>query len=762
MENTYIGAAVERVEDMRFLKGRGQFVDDLAIEGSLHAVLVRSPVAHGLIRKIDSAAALAVPGVQAVITAADIGSPVPRIPLRLWALPELQPYEQPVIADKKVRYVGEPVAVVIAESGALAEDAANAVELEIEPLDVVNNCSVALAGRSLLHDAQGTNVSIIYKGRKGNAEAAFASAHYVRREQFAVQRHMAMTMEPRGLVAKWDPEAATLTVWGAAKVPFFNRATLARLFNLAEGSVELIENDVGGGFGARGEFLPEDFLIPFAAKFVNRPVKWIEDRREHLLTMSHAREMDCDIELACTREGLILGLRGRVHADVGAYFRTNGTVSPRNATQFMAGPYRIPNIEVDSYALMTNKAPIGTYRGPGRFEVDFFRERMFDIVARELGIDPVEFRRRNLVMVGEMPYSLGAASPPERTEELDSGDYIETLDQCIQEFGWSEKQKLQGKLTKGEYHGIAIGCFVEGGAAGPRESARIVVERDGTISVFVGSTAVGQGLETVLSQIAADALEVPLERIRLFHGSTSYVKEGFGSFHSRSTVMGGSAILLAAQTLGAMLRREAATRLGCAEGEVSLADEEARGPRGDAIRWRDLAAAGANLSVEETFSNHKHTYAYGAAAAHVGVNPKTGIVRVLDYLLIEDVGRIVNPLTLQGQAIGSIVQGLGGTFLEHLAYDANGQLLTGSLADYLVPVATDFPNIRAIMVQRHKSPNNPLGAKGAGEGGIISVGGVIANAVAAALGSLGVSPRQLPLSPSNVWQLIDEARAATR
>jgi carbon-monoxide dehydrogenase large subunit len=580
----------------------------------------------------------------------------------------------------------------------------------------------------------------------------------VRRESFRVQRHMAMPLETRGLLAEWDGARGRLTVNGGAKVLFFNRRTLAKQLGLAEDAIDLVENDVGGGFGARGEFYPEDFLIPFAARHTGRPVKWTEDRREQLMTLNHAREAECDVEIACTRDGTILGLRGHAYVDVGAYMRTNGAVGARNVAQFMSGPYRIPNIDIDVALQLTNKTPVGTYRGPGRFETDFFRERFFDIVAGDLGLDRIEFRRRNLVSKAEMPYSIATITPFESKDEFDSGDYQATLDRCVQEIGWTEKAKLRGKLIDGRYHGLAIGCFIEGGAAGPKESARIVLEPAGDFSVFVGSSAVGQGLETAFAQIAADALEVPMERIRgVFHGSTSHVSDGYGAYHSRSIVMGGSAILAAVKEVQDAIRTQAAKRLGCAASDVTIVEgTKAVGPNGKSIALAGLASEG--ISAEGAFLNKKHTYTYGAHAAHVAVDPKLGHVELIDYVVVEDCGRIINPLTLRGQVIGSVVQGLGGAFMEHLMYDEHGQFLTGSLADYLVPTASDFPNIRAVMLEEYPSPINPLGAKGAGEGGIIAAGGVVANAVADALRTLGVQLRDLPLTPSRVWQLVDDAR----
>ena len=696
-----IGKPVERIEDLRLLRGRGSYVDDQHIDGMLHAAILRSSIAHGRIRRLAIDKARAMPGVQAVLTAAEIakGGPVPRIPLRLAPLPELVPYEQPVIAQQEVSYVGEPIAVVIADTLARAEDALEAIELEIEPLRAVVDC----------HEGP---LAIKYTATKGDALGA--SAPYRRKERFAVQRHTAVCMEPRGLLARWDGAQTKLTVSGAAKVPFSTRRMLAKNMDLPEECIDMLEPDVGGGFGVRGEFYPEDFLIPYAARRLGRPVKWTEDRRENLMASNHSREMDAELELLCEGDGTIVALRGRVWVDVGAYFRANGTIPPRNVAQFLSGPYRVPHIHVESYAHLTNKTPIGTYRGPGRYEADFFRERLFDMAARDLGIDPVEFRRRNLPAPDEMPYPLATVTPPEKQEELDTGDYAAALERCLAEFVWQEKAKLNGRLIDGRYHGCAVTCFIEGGAAGPRENARIELDGEGGATVYVGSANVGQGLETVCAQIAAEALSLPIEKIRVLHGSTTYLKEGFGAFHSRSVVMGGSAILDAA---------------------------------------RKIRETGAK-SADGTFAGHKHTYAYGAAAAQVAVDARTGHVQLVDYVMVEDVGRVINPLTATGQAVGAVVQGLGGTFLEHLQYDAEGQFLTASLADYLLPGADDFPNIRAIITGNSPSPNNPLGAKGGGEGGIVPVAGVVANAVAAALAPLKVEPRALPLSPPRVWELI--------
>ncbi|MGH7029958.1 MAG: xanthine dehydrogenase family protein molybdopterin-binding subunit, partial [Stellaceae bacterium] len=475
--NRYIGSPVERIEDLRFLHGHGQFVGDLKREGMLHAAILRSPVAHGRLTAIDATAALAVGGVRAVITAKDIGA-VPRIPLRLLPLPGTERFRQPVIAADRVRYVGEPVAVVLADSPALAEDGAGAIALDIEELPPAPDRQVSGRDEILLFEEAGTNAAMIFTGIKGDADAAFRDADYVGRHRFAVQRYTALPMEPRGLLAEWHAVEGRMTVLGAAKVPFFNRDTLAAMLGLPPAQVDLIENDVGGGFGARGEFYPEDFLIPFAARHVGRPVRWLEDRREHLTAMNHAREADCEIEIACRSDGTIQGVRGEVFVDLGAYVRTNGLIQPRTLAQCLTGPYRVPNVRLTSTALLTNKTPSGTYRAPGRYEGSFFCERLIELAARDLGIDSAEMRRRNLIGAGEMPYRLPRLEPvgPAGDTECDSGDYRETLERCLAEFGWDEKHALQGREIEGRYHGVAVAFFIEGGGAGPKETARLDLE----------------------------------------------------------------------------------------------------------------------------------------------------------------------------------------------------------------------------------------------------------------------------------------------
>ena len=757
--NAFIGSPMERVEDERFLTGKGCYVADIMRPGLLHACVLRSPMAHARIKHLDTSIARTHPGVVAVITAQDIDD-VPLIPIRQQALPEGEPYRQPVIADGKVRYVGEPIAVVVAGEQAVAEDALELIALDLEELPVVASAEEAKTSSTLIFESSSSNRPIVFKARRGDADKAFAEAPYTCRKTFYVQRHMAMPMETRGLMAEWDPERQALALYGAAKVPFFNRKTLAGMLGLGEHQVDLIEVDVGGGFGARGEFYPEDFLIPFAAKRLSRPVRWIEDRREHFLATNHAREARADVEIACTRDGRVIGLRGNIDVDIGAYVRTNVFTGPRNVAQFMSGPYDIANVGVDATCYVTNKSPSGTYRGPGRFESAFFTERLFDIAARDLGIDPAEIRRKNLIPEDKMPYQMPKMAHVDPSSETwcDGGAYAEVLDRCLAEFDWEKKRETQGRLINGRFHGVGLGCFVEGGAAGPREGCRMRLEADGSVTVHVGSSAIGQGLETILAQIAADALGLPMSRIRVLHGSTTLVKEGFGSFHSRSTVMGGSAVLVTAEKFQAALRATAAGRLGCAADAVAL-DEDGATAAGQRLTYADLAKDG--VDVEASFANSKHTYSYGAHAVQVAVDPGTGHVEILDYVTVEDVGRIINPATLHAQVVGAVAQGLGSVFLEHLQYDGNGQLQTGTLADYLMTTATEMPKVRSLSLGLRPCPNNPLGAKGAGEGGLIATGGAVTNAIASALQTLNVEPHELPLTPPRLWHLIDAARSGS-
>ena len=417
-----------------------------------------------------------------------------------------------------------------------------------------------------------------YTATFGDADAAFAKAEYTRKETFRCHRLTGLPLETRGQISEWDAAKKRLTVFGATKVLFFNRRTLAPMLGVTEADIDMIEVDVGGGFGVKGEFYPEDFLIPFAARLVGRPVKWIEDRREHLVATNHSREVDCELEIACNRDGTILAMRGQVSADMGAYIRTNGGVVPAKAAQFLPGPYRIRDIALTVEAFVTSKTPVGTLRAPGRFEANFFRERLLDIVADDLGLDPMEFRRKNLIKEAELPFHTGKLVPYEPETDFDTGDYHVTFERAVAEIGWDKNKSMQGRLIDGRYHGLAAVPFVESGGSG-KENSRLVIEKDGSVSVYVGSSVLGQGLETTLAQVAADTLKLPFERIRILHGSTTYLKEGFGTFASRSMVVGGCAVMDGCNNLLAAIRAAATERLGFPNEEIEIADGDGDGRR---------------------------------------------------------------------------------------------------------------------------------------------------------------------------------------
>jgi len=769
-----IGQPQLRREDARLLTGRGCFVDDFKCDGLHHAVVVRSPMAAGRIVAIDSAAARAAPGVVAVLDAADFAHCMKPIPLRGGILPGLQEYLQPVIARDRVCYVGEPIALVVATSRALAEDAAELVLPQIEATAPVVGFDAARKEAVLVHPATGRNIAERWQSRRGDADAAFARAAYTRKESFRCHRHSSVPLETRGLVARWDAARAHLEVLGAAKVPHFNRDVLAAMLGLAAAQVDLVELDVGGSFGARGEFYPEDLLVPAAARITGVPIKWIEDRRENLIAMNHAREMDCELEIAADRDGRILGLRGRLVADMGAYVRTTGVIAPAKAGNFLPGPYDIADYACDVEVVVTNRTPTGTYRGPGRYEANFFRERLIDMMAGDLGIDPAEVRRRNLVRRDQMPYPIGSLVPYEGPASYDSGDYPAVLARALDEIGYGALQAQRGRLVDGRYQGVGIGCFVDSTGPGPAEYARIRVKAPDAVEVFTGCSSSGQGHQTTFAQIAAEVLGLPFEHVRVLPCSTQGTARGGGTFHGRGIVMGGNAVRMAAETLRASWVALAAARSGVAAGRLACSDGAVHAPATDGAPssvvldlgtlCRDAAAgdaaAQAALEADVVYESRGCTFEYGTQVAHVAVDPETAQIEVLRLLTVEDCGNPVNPMIVHGQVVGAAVQGLSGTLLEEFVYDGEGQMLSGTFADYLIATATEFPRVDAISVNLAPPVHNPLGLKGVGEGGTEGVGAAVANAVADALRDFGLRLNELPLSPDRLARALRESRVS--
>ncbi|MDE0333592.1 MAG: xanthine dehydrogenase family protein molybdopterin-binding subunit [Defluviicoccus sp.] len=760
MAERMIGRALSRREDRRLLRGTGRFVDDFAPPGTAHMAILRSPFAHARIRSVDLAAARAAPGAIDAFCGADLDRPLPEIPFRLAGLSGFDRFLQQPIATSKARFAGEPVAVVVASDRYAAEDALAAIEVDYDPLPPVADPETAAESDTLVHEDAGDNVAIRYTVGRGDTEAAFAAAPYRRSERFRTHRQTALPLETRGLVADFS-DGNGLRLWGAAKVTYFNKRALVRAFGLPEDSVELIQLDVGGGFGVRGELYPEDYLVPIASRRVGRPVKWIEDRREHLTAANHSRDIVCTLEIAAERDGTILALRGRTVADLGAYARTNGGIVPVRTVQFLPGPYRIPNFSCEAEIVVTNRTPTGTYRGPGRFEANFFRERLIDLMAADLGLDPAEVRLANLLGPDELPFDIGELVPGDSGMAYSDGDYPAALRRLLDEAGYEGWRGRQGKTgADGRRHGLGIACFVESSAAGPPEHARIGADGSGRIEVRVGSSSFGQGVETGMIQIAADALGIAPDAIDVRHGTTSLLPDGSGSYHSRSTVMAGNAVAAAAAAFRERCIALAALRWNAETDSLVWRDGRVERAGGETIGIGTLAAfarsRGESLEAAGSFSNRgKVAWSSGAHAAHVAVDTETGEVAVLGYHVVEELGRVLNPMMVEGQAVGAAVQGIGGALLDRIRHDADGQLLTANLADYLVPASAEIPRIETVKLETHPANSNPLGFKGAGEGGIIAVGAAIANAIAHALGKSGEGPTELPVSPGDVLRLVD-------
>lgn len=750
-ENRYIGKSVNRLEDFRFLTGNGAFVDDVTLPGQAVMAILRSPHAHARILGIDFSGIHGLPGVIDAFArtevAAAFGGALPRIPLRLAPFPGFERMLQAPIASDRVRYVGEPVAVVVAENRYIAEDALEEIAVEYEILPAVTDIARSASGEVLLFEDAGENMGARYQVGRGDIDAAFAEADYTRRERFVTNRHAACPMETRGLIADFDGKRLRLI--GAGKVTYFNRRHLAPAFGLAESDIELIEQDVGGGFGARGELYPEDYLVPVASRRAGRPVKWIEDRRENLMACNHSREVVCDLEIAARRDGTILGMRATVQGDMGAYIRTNGGVVPSKTIQFLPGPYRVPAFAADMQALVTNKTPVGTYRGPGRVEANFCRERMIDMMARDLRLDPVDVRMKNLMTPDELPYRMGELVLNDPDATLDDGDYPAAFRRLLAEIDYPALKARSGEIRDGRAFGIGFACFIESSAAGPPESARVSLSDDGKIEIRIGASSVGQGVETGMAQICADTLGVPPDDMTVLHGSTTLLESGGGTFNSRNTVMAGNAVRMAAEALREKCVEQASLRWNVAADAIAFEDGGAR-HEGRTLSLTEIADFAGPLSAEATYANEgRVSYSYGAHVALVRVDTATGGVEIERYLLTEEIGRALNPAMVQGQAVGGVIQGIGGALLEQMHYDEDGQFLTASFSDYLLPTSAEAPPVTAIALQDSPSKMNPMGFKGAGEGGIVAVAAAIANAVADAT---GLNIKELPLTPATLCQ----------
>jgi CO/xanthine dehydrogenase Mo-binding subunit len=759
----YIGSRVKRKEDVRLLRGIGKYVGDIHRPGMAHAAVLRSTHAHARIVKIDTAAALRLPGVIGVLTAADMPG-LKTIPMRTGLIPGLERSQQTPIATTKVRYVGDPIAVVVADSRYIAEDALELIDVEYEPLGAVTDARRSMqSGASQLHDATPNNIAANFQVNVGHVDAAFLACDLVFEEHFSTQRHSAVPLENRGLVAEWDEGRGLLTMWGPTKMTHTNWRILSELIGLPQSCIHFIEPEVGGGFGARGEFYPEDFLIPFVAIHFRKPICWIEDRSENLKAMNQSRQQNHKVKIGVKNDGTIVAMDAEILFDMGAYTRTHGGVPAISASAMLRGPYRVKNFRANVYCVLTNKTPVGTYRSPGRYEANFVRERLADMIARRLKLDPAEVRRRNLIRHDEMPYDLG--KHPFHYMVYDTGDFIAQVDRALERFGYEKYQAASAAAKRqGRAVGVGIGCFVETSGIGPWEYARVEIDDAGKVVLYSGCNSVGQGIATALSQIVADELQYPIDDVRVVHGDTALVPYGNGSNASRSTVMAGSAAVGAARKVKDKLLRLASVHLEIDPGDLILSDGRicARGAPDRALSFADLARLALpgpalkigitpGISEEDFFATDKRPFPYGVHVAAVEVDKETGKIKILDYLVTEDVGRKINPMIIEGQMAGGLAQGIGGALLEEFVYSEDGQPLSTNFMDYLLPTAMEMPHAQLISTEDFPSPHNPLGVKGAGEGGITAAGAALANAVSNAL---GVEVTKLPLRPDYVLELI--------
>src|SRR5919109_1116165 len=758
----YIGSRVRRKEDVRLLRGVGKYVGDIHRVGMVHAAILRSTHAHARIVKIDTAAATKLPGVIGVLTAADMPG-LRTIPMRTGVVPGLERSQQTPIATTKVRYVGEPVALVVAENRYVAEDALELIDVEYAPLGAVIDARASmLSGAPQLHDAVSNNTAAYFQVNVGDVDAAFAASDLVLEQEFTTQRHAAVPLETRGLVAEWDEDQGLLTVWGPTKMTHTNWRILSELTGLPQSSIHFIEPEVGGGFGARGEFYPEDFLIPFAAMHFQKPVCWIEDRLENLKACNQSRQQTHRVKIGLKKDGTIVAMDAEILFDMGGYTRTHGGVPAIAASAMLRGPFRVKNYRSNVFCVLTNKTPVGTYRSPGRYEANFVRERLLDMVAHQLNLDPAEVRRRNLIRQEEMPYDLGRH--PFHYMVYDTGDLPGQFERALKRFGYEEfKATCAAAKNEGRAIGVGIGCFVETSGIGPWEYARIEVDNAGKIVLYSGGNSVGQGIATALSQIVADELQVAIENVRVVHGDTAKVPYGNGSNASRSTVMAGSAALGASRKVKDKLLRLAsgALEIDCADLFLRDGKVMVRGAPERSLSFAGIAALALpgpalksgltpGISEEDFFATDKRPFPYGVHIAVVEVDRETGTVKILDYLVTEDVGRKINPMIVEGQMAGGLAQGIGGALLEEFVYNEDRQPLATSFMDYLMPTAMEMPKAQFISTEDFPTPHNPLGVKGAGEGGITAAGDALANAVSNAL---GVEVKKLPLRPDYVLEL---------
>ncbi len=760
----HLGDSVERLEDPPLVTGKGKFVGDINFPDQLHMRVVRSAHAHGAIKSVDTSAAEAFPGVIAVWTNTDIDD-VPPIDFREGSDPTLALFRQYPLARELVRYVGDPVAAVFAEDPYTAEDAAELVILDIDPLPVLINAD------DTPQDFMGkatTEAAVVEQGY-GDIETTFDKAYKVVEIDVKVSRHTGVPMECRGAIGRYDEARDVLEMYGAAKVPHRNRDTLCRMLNRPASGVHLFEGHTGGGFGIRGELYPEDVLVCVAAMRLGRPVKWIEDRQEHLMAANHSRQQRHIIRAAVAEDGEVVGLDDELYLDQGGYIRTHGTRVANMTTGTLPGPYRFPVYRSVCHFRLTNKTPAATYRSPGRCESTFVRERLMDAVAVAMDMDPIAVRRRNLISLEEMPYGRALDVLGDSVEH-DPGDYAGLLDQGLAQIGWDDLQKqLEERRSNGEMVGAGISMFFEKSGLGPSDGAKIFIDNSGYIEVVTGGASIGQGFETAMAQIAAEDLGTDYRRIRVVHGQTNRIDYGVGAHASRATVLTGTAVSLTAQAVRAKALDMAAELMQTTADSLTITDgavHSKNNPTGPSLTLGEIAEAllptskirgdrEPYLKGEEWFHIDHQTYPYGHHIAVVKVDPDTGGVEIEKYFIAYDIGRSINPMMIEGQLVGGLAQGVGGALFEEFTYTEAGDPQAVTFADYLMPTLQETPEPEILLTEDFPSIRTPLGIKGAGEAGITGAAGAIASAIDNAIGIPG-AVTETPVSPQRLKTILRE------
>ena len=777
------GATVKRREDPRLITGKGMYTDDFKLPGMLHMAILRSPYAHARITALDVSKAKQTPGVHAVLTGKDLDGHVNSIPTA-WLIPNSDLKTPPYLALAKdhVRFTGDGVAAVIAETPAIARDALDLIDVNYEPLPVVTETEKALAaGAPQLHDEAPNNQAFHWSFANGDADGAFANAEVVVRHRFVQQRLIPNAMEPRGAVAHWQPGADELTIYNTTQNPHIARFLISVTNNIPENKIRVYARDVGGGFGSKIPFYPGDALSVFASQVTGRPVKWVEDRRENFLATIHGRDQVTDVELAAKRDGTMTGLRIKAYSNMGAYL---STAAPGVPTWLFAlivpGCYTIQNYKCDVWGAFTNTTPTDAYRGAGRPEAAFLIERMADLLAGELSMDPVDVRRKNFIPADAFPYTSGG------TLTYDSGNYQGTLDKALEMANYSGFRQQQQQLRQqGRYQGIGLSTYVEvcglapspaagamGFQGGLWEPATVRMLATGKAIVLTGTSPHGQGEETTFAQLVADKLGLSVEDVDIVHGDTAAIPMGWGTYGSRTTAVGGTAIFKATEKVIEKAKKVAAHLLEAAPDDV-IFDSGKFHVQGSPDKSKTIQeiALMANLAwnmpegvepglEESSFHDPTNfTYPFGAHICTVEVDPDTGEVKILRYVAVDDVGVVINPMIVDGQIHGGVAQGIGQALYEHAIYDEAGQLITGSMMDYAVPNATQIPTVETARTET-PCPHNLTGIKGVGETGTIAASQAVVNAVVDALAPLGIKHIDMPLSPERVWRAIQAAKSA--